>query len=196
MCALSLPGIRNLCADISRHDPEIEDFPEFEAYAKWVKKVFTADYCLDASFKSRVNESSNIVWQDIASLNWQDTGVNVAYPVPSRPTLYWQCTQLGQFGTTVNVDTLFGHSIGQDLYLKFCRSIFGPEYRYEHLGRAVDDLYRQFGGTLPTIHDVIFTNGELDPALRSGIFKLHPDVNSGVLEIGSKLCRKGMTDVL
>lgn len=184
----SASGIRDFCTDIQQVDPEVVDYRQFEAFARWTRTVFTDEFCLDVNLYSRATEAVNGDWDFIGFLNWQQFGVNFAYPVPSRPILYWRCTQLGQFGTTVNADTLFSHAIGQDLYFNFCRAAFGPSFRFEHLAGAVELLSVNYGGQMPKVADVIFTNGQLDPALGSGVFVDDPDVNTHVLEIESEFC--------
>lgn len=164
----SATGIENFCADLAQQDAA-EDSAQFEAYARWVRHVFTDELCLDVSYFSRVEEAQNPDWEFIRQLAWTEDDANLAYPVPSRPNLFWRCTQLGMFGTTANANTLFGNTIGQDMFFRFCEAAFGLDYDYLHLAGAVENLNVQFGGNRPAVHDVLYTNGELDPQRQFGV---------------------------
>lgn len=139
-----------------------------EAFARWVRHVYTNEICLDLSFYSRTNEAAAESWDDIAMLNWESP-LNVAYPMLSRPEFYLRCTQLGLFPTTVNSVSLFGTTIGQDLYFEGCRDAFNGDFNFLALSGAVDALNVQFGGRYPAVSNVVYTNGELDMYYNFGI---------------------------
>lgn len=156
-----------------------------------MRAVFTDEFCLDVSIFSRLEEAQEVGWPFIEQLAWNKSGLNIAYPVPSRPALYWRCSQLGGFGTTANADTLFGHTIGQDVFFRFCEAAFGRDYDYVHLADAVAHLNRHFGGNRPAIDDVLYTNGELDAQRSFGVHDVS-GVRSYVFQIASEYSVEGV----
>lgn len=114
----SFNGVRNFCADI-RSDGREE---AFDAFARWVRHVFTDRTCLEFDYYQRVNLASEENWEAIANLSWND--VDRMYPLQSRPALYQRCNQLGNLPVTVNSDSLFGRLIQQEFWFLYCSDSF------------------------------------------------------------------------
>lgn len=160
----SRQGIVDLCADLSSNNEN-----EFLAFAQWVRETYRSDeVCLDVSFFGNAYEASLAQWDEIAQLAWNET-MDFTYPFVSRPLFYLRCTQLALFPTSVNAESVFGNSIGQDLYFHGCSEVFGPDYDYMLLAETVNRINFQFGGKQPNVSKVILTNGVLDGHFDFGI---------------------------
>lgn len=170
----------NLCTDLNA-----TDVTETEAMARWVRHVFTGEFCLDVSFDFRAFEASLTDWDNIFALSWTQ-GLSIAYPFISRPLFYLRCTQLGLFPTSVNARSSFGNAIGQDLWFVGCNAAFGSGYDYTLLQNAVEQLEFQYGGKNPAVTNAIFTNGELDTQFAFGITESSGDQTTHVRNIPSK----------
>lgn len=149
--------------------------------------MYASDRCLDLSFYNQVNKASDYDWNEIQRLSWADWGNNYAYPFVSRPNFYWRCSQLGLFPTTVNADSLFGNTIGQDVYFWACSEIFGTAYDYLKLKENIETLNRNYGGKYPQVENVIYTNGQLDVNFEFGITEANNYPNSTVISVPCKL---------
>lgn len=152
-----------MCADLNA-----TDVTEFEAFARWIRHVYTEENCLDVSYYTHAWQSSITSWQEVAELNWGETNIQV-YPFVSRPLFYLLCTQIGMFPTGVSARSLFGTSVGQDMYFHGCNEAFGDGYDYMLLADSVEQLKLQYGGKNPAVSNVLFTNGELDTNFAFGV---------------------------
>lgn len=163
-------GVRNFCADIQSNGRE----EAFDAFARWVRWVFTDRTCLEFDYYQRIYLASHEEWEDIQELSWE--GVDIMYPFQSRPSLYHRCTELANLPLTVNSDSLFGRLIQQEFWFLYCsESFYGNDYDYTELDDAVAALNARFGGTQPRITNAIYTNGELDPYVSFGISEAAED---------------------
>lgn len=157
--------------------PESE-FVEFDAFARWVQRVFTPQICLDVTYFSRIYEASFTDWKDIAELAWSPA-LNVVYPFVSRSLFYLRCSQLGLFAISSNdnkteaTETLFGNATTPDMYAEGCTAVFDVDqegdFDFEQLESAINELTVRFGGKNPGVTDVIYTNGMLDTHFSFGI---------------------------
>lgn len=170
----------NLCADLNS-----AGITEADALARWVRHVFTGEFCLDVSFDFRAFETSLTSWDDIFGLSWTQN-LSISYPFVSRPLFYLRCTQLGLFPTSVNARSSFGNAVGQDMWYEGCKAAFGAGYNYSLLQSSIDQLAFQYGGKNPTITNAIFTNGELDTQFGFGITETPEDLSMYVRNIPSK----------
>lgn len=157
-------GVVNFCADIQSDGRE----EAFDAFARWVRHVFTDRTCLQFDYYERVYLASQERWENITELSWDD--VDHMYPFQSRPALYHRCTQLANLPVTVNSESLFGRLIQQEFWFLYCSESFWDDgYDYTELDGAAAALNQRFGGTNPGITQAIYTNGELDPYFSFGI---------------------------
>lgn len=167
----------DLCENLKTNDSN-----EFRAFAKWVRDTYrTAEHCLNVSFFARVAETSLTEWHEVAALAWARSNNDLSYPFVSRPAFYLRCTQLGLFSTSVNAESIFGTGIGQDLYFRGCNDIFGADFDYMLLADSVKRLNFQFGGKVPNVNGIIFTNGKLDAHFAFGITEHVVEGNQDVL---------------
>lgn len=158
----SATGIREFCTAMAEEGPPGIKDPQFEAYARWVTAKLPEDDCLDVSIFSGAYDGGRINWDYF----WN---TSPTVKTPSRSSWYLACTQSGMFSTTVNAISLFGHTIGQDVYHTFCSDIFGDDYSYGRLAGAVASLELRFGSRVPSVDGLLYTNGELDPAWDFGM---------------------------
>lgn len=170
-------GVRNFCADMQSNN-RVE---AFDAFARWVRHVFTDRTCLEFDYYQRVYLASHEDWDDIQELSWDD--VDNMYPFQSRPSLYHRCTELANLPITVNSGTMFGRLIQQEFWFLYCSdSFYGEDYDYTELSGNAAALIQRFGGTQPRITNAIYTNGELDPYVSFGISE-SPDDDTHVFNI-------------
>lgn len=181
-------AIQSLCTALSNKN-ESSATPELDAYAGWFRSIFTDEFCLDTSISYRATEAATESWSFIHSLHWNDNGINIGFPYPSRPSLWLACTQLGGFETSVNSRSLFQHAIGQDTFFRFCQAAF-EDFEYAHLAGSVDSLNRRFGGNNPEISNIIYTNADLDPWASFGVREEQGTPNSHVINLGKDILIK------
>lgn len=150
------------------------DMVEFDAFGRWVQRVFTPQICLDVTYFSRIYEASFVDWKDIEDLAWSPK-LNVVYPFVSRSLFYLRCSQLGLFAISSNDEsaTLFGNATGPDMYAEGCTTVYDVDqegdYDFEQLERAIVELHTRFGGKSPGVTNVFYTNGLLDTHYAFGI---------------------------
>lgn len=175
-------GIQRMCSALANKNASSQT-PELDAFGAWFRSVFTDEFCLDVNIGYRANEAWQTSWEFIRYLHWNPLGINIGYPFPSRPSLWLACTQLGGWATSVNSQSLFQHSIGQDTFFRFCQQSF-DEYDYAHLAGSVASLNHRFGGNNPSISKVIYTNADLDPWASFGVREEQRTANSHVFNLG------------
>lgn len=178
----SAAGLQSMCRALSNKN-ETSETPELDAFAGWFRGIFTTEFCLDVNIGYRANEASEVSWSFIDFLHWRPNGLNIGYPYPSRPQLWLACTQLGGFPTNVNSESLFQHAVGQDTFFRFCQAAF-EEYDFVHLEGSVAALNRRFGGSNPSISNIIYTNAELDPWASFGVTGEQTTANTHVFHFG------------
>lgn len=118
MLYTSYHGVRNFCLDMQSNGRE----EAFDAFARWVRHVFTDRTCLEFDYYQRVYLASQENWEDINDLTWGP--VNSMYPFQSRSQLYQRCTQLANLPVTVNSESLFGRLIQQEFWFLYCSDSF------------------------------------------------------------------------
>lgn len=173
-------GIHNLCDALAAKDAR-SAYPEMDAYIAWFRTLYSAESCLNVNINSRANEASVEDWSYIQNLNWNPT--NLGAPYASRPGLWLICTQLGGWATTVNAQSFFQHAIGQDTFFRFCQSAFN-DYDYSHLAGAVAAINRRFGGSDPSISNIVYSNALLDPWVSFGVHEEQRTENTHIFTLG------------
>jgi hypothetical protein len=106
--------------------------------------------CLDASYKSFLNQMRAESWNDSAS-------------VGGRQWTYQTCTEFGYFQSTDSDQQPFGQTVPADFYIKQCQDIFGPQFNGDFLNQAVQNTNINYGGYKYEGSRVVFVNGEIDP---------------------------------
>ncbi|CAG2113212.1 unnamed protein product, partial [Medioppia subpectinata] len=89
----------------------------------------------------------------------------------ARQWYYQMCTELGYFQTSDIPDSIAGHSIPVEFYVKKCADIYGKQITTQSIQKAVDRTNAYYGGLKPNITNVMFPNGSLDPWHSLGILK-------------------------
>lgn len=124
------------------------------------------------NFIDRWQSNIQKAWGVVALRSWAND-VHMIWPFTSRPQLWLTCTQLAGVWTTVNSESsTFGHQIAQDLLFSFCENTFDDgNYNWSELASSVNAIERTFGGTMPRVSRVLYTNGELDARAPFGVLR-------------------------
>jgi len=104
--------------------------------------------CNDVSYKNFLK-----IYQDVS---WDA-------PTIMRQWTYQTCSEFGYYQTTSSPESIFGKLITLDYYVNMCFDLYGDYYTGETLDSRVRRTNIMYGGQLPDLRNVIFTNGDIDP---------------------------------
>lgn len=152
----SLPGLQNLCRDMSAFSAD-----PFNSLLRWIDYAYGGgrSECV-ATYENIIDSINKTSWEDLTDV----TGFN-------RAQAYLQCTQLGGLKITTEFDlALFPLGlITEEYQYRFCEDVFGEAYDRHALPGAVVALNFNFGGQDQIITNVAFSNAGLDPLIHHGI---------------------------
>lgn len=144
------------------------------ALAAYVRLVYR-DRCYDHLFKTAVNYALNTSWGDSA---------NAVY----RNFRYQLCTELGWQQTSGSKNQPFGSSFPVELWVEFCRQVFGDKYTLDMMESSVRAINLVHKGVDTEVTKVYFTHGELDPWKSIGILESNNKESPvGIIDRGSHM---------
>lgn len=79
-----------------------------------------------------------------------------------RPWLYQTCNEFGYFQTSSYGAHIFGTRFPLEFWIQRCAGVFGPQFNKKFILNAIDKTNSNYGGSHPSLTNVIFPNGELD----------------------------------
>ncbi|XP_059468656.1 thymus-specific serine protease-like [Neocloeon triangulifer] len=81
----------------------------------------------------------------------------------TRQWIYHCCNEFGWFNPLSSPNQPFGQQVPLDFMLKFCSSVYGPEFTPERLEAGTARTNLLYGGKNPQASRIIYTVGTLDP---------------------------------
>lgn len=82
----------------------------------------------------------------------------------------------------------FGNTFPLDFFLKMCSDVFGPKFNKDLLQRGVDLTLTEYGGLTPSVTNVVFVHGSLDPWHALGITEDLSPSSTAILIPGTAHC--------
>ncbi|XP_059468768.1 putative serine protease K12H4.7 [Neocloeon triangulifer] len=80
-----------------------------------------------------------------------------------RQWMFQACTEFGWFNSVFSPNQPFGPIVPLFFLLKFCTSVYGPEFTSERLDAGIERTNMLYGGLNPEVTRVIYTVGSIDP---------------------------------
>ncbi|XP_011866150.1 PREDICTED: putative serine protease K12H4.7 [Vollenhovia emeryi] len=111
----------------------------------------TQDKCQDVSYINFVKKYRETSWESAAAKSIM------------RQWYHQTCKEYGYYQTTSSDKSVFGTLFPLDYYINLCIDLYGDYYNEKILGTRVRRTNIMYGGKLPDLRNVIFTNGDLDP---------------------------------
>ncbi|XP_012522919.1 putative serine protease K12H4.7 [Monomorium pharaonis] len=108
---------------------------------------------------------------------------------------YQTCMEYGYYQTTNSDKSIFGTLFPLDYYINLCLDLFGDDYDGEKLDSRVRRTNIMYGGNLPDLRNVIFTNGDIDPWHSLSVLQDLNDFSPAIFINGSSHCRDMLSDV-
>ncbi|XP_011160113.1 putative serine protease K12H4.7 [Solenopsis invicta] len=139
--------------------------------------------CVDVSYNNFVKTYRNVSWDSLAATSIM------------RQWYHQTCTEYGYFQTTNSDKSIFGTLFPLDYYVNLCIDLYGDYNNGKWLDSRVKRTNIMYGGQLPDLRNVIFTNGDIDPWHSLSV--LH-DLNAfspAIFINGSSHCRDMLSDV-
>ncbi|XP_014206647.1 putative serine protease K12H4.7 [Copidosoma floridanum] len=110
---------------------------------------------------------------------------------PSEATRQWffqTCTEYGYYQTTNSSRSVFGTLFELDFFVDLCQNLYGEYYDKNLLEYGVSRTNIQYGGRLPDVTNVIFTNGDVDPWHRLSVLEDLNESSPAILISGTSHC--------
>merc|ERR1712107_609096 len=125
-----------------------------------------AEECLDHTYDAFLADTGNTEWGDLTLITW-------------RPWLWQTCTEFGWYQTTNQETQVYGSSLPLEFFEQWCADAFGSEYDHNMLERAVANTNIEYGGFQPSVSNVVFVHGSVDPWHAMGVLEdLSPQATS------------------
>ncbi|XP_011160112.1 putative serine protease K12H4.7 [Solenopsis invicta] len=140
------------------------------------------DECVDVSYNNFVKKYREVSWDSSAA-----TSI-------IRQWYHQTCTEYGYYQTTSD-KSIFGTLFPLDYYVNLCIDLYGDYINGKWLDSRVKRTNIMYGGQVPDLRNVIFTNGNIDPWHSLSV--LH-DLNAfspAIFINGSSHCQDLLSDV-
>ncbi|XP_020290763.1 putative serine protease K12H4.7 [Pseudomyrmex gracilis] len=114
---------------------------------------FTKDVpkCLDVNYNNFVKKYRNVLWDSPAA------------ETIMRQWTYQTCAEYGYYQTSSSNNSIFGTLFPLNYFITLCIDLYGDHYDETILNSRVRRTNIMYGGRLPDLTNVIFTNGDIDP---------------------------------
>lgn len=163
-------SVKNACTFLL--DPTHKD--GIGALAAYVRLAY-GDRCYDHEFNTAIDFALNTNWEHPA---------NEAY----RQFRYQLCTELGWQQTSASPNQPFGSSFPVDLWVEFCRQVFGENFTLDMMEASVRRINLVHKGIDTDVTKVYFTHGDLDPWKAAGILEPNNEQSPvGIIDRGSHM---------
>lgn len=142
--------------------------------------VSKSDKCLDVNYDNFVKKYRNISWDSSAA---EDI----------RQWYHQTCTEYGYYQTSSN-KSIFGTLFPLSYYINMCKDLYDDPYNDNILNSRVRRTNIMYGGQLPDLTNVIFTNGDIDPWHSLSVLKDLNAFSPAIVIKGSSHCRDIYSD--
>ncbi|XP_055610772.1 putative serine protease K12H4.7 [Uranotaenia lowii] len=170
-------GFNSTCAWLERNDASTD----LQDLADWMEYFYSFYECMPFDFEASTEFARDIDRDDITN-----------YYLGIRQRSYQLCTEFGWFLTADADEQPFGQTVSPYYFHNFCRAVFGDWMTTEVVNDGVFLTNLHFGAQNPSVTNVVFTNGALDPVRDVSITEYYA-TNSGAIVIDGEF---GGSDVL
>lgn len=133
------------------------------------------DKCLDIKYENFVKQYRETSWES---------------PVNDMRMWYHQtCAEYGYYQTTNSSKSIFGTLFPLSYYINLCIDLYGDYNEEKILDSRVERTNIMYGGELPDLRNVIFTNGDIDPWHALSILENLNAFSPSIFINGSSHCR-------
>lgn len=140
------PGnIQSACSYMESQRNTVEDI---EAFAAWILRGSSG--CMDFSYANHVEKFNNVTWGSEANRQM-------------RQWTYQTCSEFAWYQTSTSVNQIFGTKYPVDYFFRICNDFYNNSFSEEIVAYNVRRTNIRFGGFYPSLTNVVFTNGDLDP---------------------------------
>ncbi|KAM0724395.1 putative serine protease K12H4.7 [Formica fusca] len=144
--------------------------------------VSTPDVCLDVNYNNFVEKYQNI--------SWDSSVIQSAM----RQWYHQTCTEYGYYQTTSSDKSIFGTLFPLNYYIDMCTDLYGDYSNDKILDSRVRRTNIMYGGQLPDLTNVIFSNGDIDPWHSLSVLKDLNTFSPAIVIKGSSHCRDMYSD--
>jgi len=121
--------------------------------------------CLDHTYASFLAMLTDTTW----------VGGGVGW----RQWIWQTCTEFGWYQTTNQESGVYGRSLPLEFFEQWCQDAFGADFTHEMLQKSVEASNIEYGGYKPSVSNVVFVHGSIDPWHAMGVLDdLHEDAPS------------------
>ncbi|XP_011706355.1 PREDICTED: putative serine protease K12H4.7, partial [Wasmannia auropunctata] len=140
------------------------------------------DTCVDVNYNNFVRKYREISWDSPAATSIM------------RQWFHQTCAEYGYYQTTSSDKSVFGTLFPLDYYINLCLDLYGDYYSKNILDSRVKRTNIMYGGQLPDLQNVIFTNGDIDPWHPLSVLQDLNAFSPAILINGSSHCRDMYSD--
>jgi len=110
----------------------------------------SGEECLDHSYEAQVQELQKTSWSSAAAEG-------------GRQWIYQTCTEFGWYQSSDIPNQPWGRILPVKFFEKMCNDIFGPKFSISLLEEGVQATNTEYGGLEPSVTNVVFVHGSVDP---------------------------------
>jgi len=130
--------------------------------------------CLDHTYESFLGQLTETSW----------SGEGVGW----RQWIWQTCTEFGWYQTTNQESGVYGHTLPLEFMEQWCQDAFGPEFTHEMLEKSVAASNIEYGGFEPSVSNVVFVHGSIDPWHAMGVLEDLHDGAPAIYITGTSHC--------
>ncbi|XP_012279295.1 putative serine protease K12H4.7 [Orussus abietinus] len=140
------------------------------------------DECLEVDYKRFLEKFADVSWASPAAAS------------STRQWLYQTCTEYGYYQTSNSNRSIFGTLFPLEYFLDMCADLYGNYYDRPALEFGIERTNIMYGGWIPEVTNVIFTNGNVDPWHSLSILEDLNDSSPAIIVNGTSHCVDLMPD--
>ncbi|XP_012223424.1 putative serine protease K12H4.7 [Linepithema humile] len=146
--------------------------------------VSNQNECLDVKYNNFIKQYRETSWESPAAISIM------------RQWYHQTCTEYGYYQTTNSKNSIFGTLFPLSYYINLCTDLYGDYNNKKILDSRVKRTNIMYGGQLPDLRNVIFTNGDIDPWHALSVLKDLNTFSPAIFINGSSHCRDLYNDEL
>jgi len=131
--------------------------------------------CLDHTYATFLADITQTEWATDGSFVW-------------RPWLWQTCTEFGWYQTTNQESQTYGTSLPLEFFEQWCADAFGAEFTHDMLERSIAQTNVEYGGFTPSLSNVVFVHGSVDPWHAMGVLESLTDDAPAIYITGTSHC--------
>ncbi|XP_066598757.1 putative serine protease K12H4.7 isoform X2 [Prorops nasuta] len=138
--------------------------------------LFKSTNCLNDTYETFTDDMKKTTW-DAAEKN------------NMRLWYHQTCTEYGYYSTTNSSKSVFGTLFPLNFFTNLCIDLYGKSYNSQFLDSRVKRTNIMYGGPLPQVTNVIFTNGDIDPWHALSVLEDLNESSPAIFINGSSHCK-------